>query len=142
MVPRTPAAGPRTDGAGRTIPAMRKNKSALLVLAAILVPRRLRDPLAASGVVIAVLLLLSPTVHPWYVLWIVPFLCIYPNPAWIGFTGLVTLSYTALHVLETTGVWQLPTTILAIEYIPFYCFLIYGFLKHKKNRRGQACLAR
>ena len=43
--------------------------------------------------VLGLFLLLLPTVNPWYVCWMVPFLCLFPNPAWLAFTALVNLSY-------------------------------------------------
>ena len=44
-------------------------------------------------VVLAAVLLLSPTVHPWYLLWIVPLLAIHPCRGLLLWTGLAALSY-------------------------------------------------
>jgi hypothetical protein len=38
-------------------------------------------------------LLLSPTLHPWYVLWVLPFAAAYASLPWLGFSLLVLLSY-------------------------------------------------
>ncbi len=48
----------------------------------------------ASYIIIGTLILCSPVIDPWYLIWVVPFLCIFPNRAWILFTGTVFLSYT------------------------------------------------
>ena len=39
------------------------------------------------------LVLLSPNVFPWYVLWLVPFLAVTPSVWWIAFTGSVAFAY-------------------------------------------------
>ncbi|MBX7153078.1 glycosyltransferase 87 family protein [bacterium] len=78
-------------------------------------------------ILVGSLLLFSPTLHPWYLIWIIPLLCFYPNPAWIGFTGLITLSYTVLAEFQKTGVWQEFKTILLWQYIPFFVVLIALF---------------
>lgn len=67
---------------------------------------------------LAAALLFAPTVHPWYVIWILPFLCISPNPAWIYFSGAVVLSY-AIYWVGPTG-W-----IMAFEYLPLYGLLFW-----------------
>ena len=40
-----------------------------------------------------VALLLVPTLHPWYLLWVLPLLTFAPSPAWILLCGTVALSY-------------------------------------------------
>ncbi len=55
---------------------------------------------SAGALAVGTYLLLVPTsMHPWYVLWIVPFLCFRLWPAWLYFTGAVTLSYMS-YVVE------------------------------------------
>ena len=84
--------------------------------------------LSAAFIIIAVLTLLSPTLHPWYVIWVIPFLCFFPNPAWILFSGLVFLSYSVLKEYHTTGVWQESLVIRLWEYVPFYALLFSGLV--------------
>ena len=57
-------------------------------------------------ITLATFIVLTPTLHPWYVLWLVPFLIFYRNPAWIAFTLLVVLSYQVLIRYEIDGVWE------------------------------------
>jgi hypothetical protein len=40
----------------------------------------------------SLMILMPASLHPWYVILIIPFLVIYPNPAWLIFTCTVTLS--------------------------------------------------
>ena len=37
--------------------------------------------------------LLSPTVHPWYALWLLPLLAERPTPGWLALASLLPLSY-------------------------------------------------
>lgn len=84
--------------------------------------------LKASFILIGSMMLLSPTLHPWYIIWVIPFLCIFPNPAWILFTGLIFLSYAVLREYHTSGVWQESLEIRLWEYIPFYIILFSTFI--------------
>jgi uncharacterized membrane protein len=70
-------------------------------------------------------MLLTPTIHPWYLCWIVPFLVIFPNRAWICFTGSLFLSYLILKGYAEAGVWQENTAVKLAEYLPFYTLLLY-----------------
>lgn len=53
-------------------------------------------------------LLLSPTIHPWYLLWVLPFACVYRSRGWILFTGTVFLAYGGRGAYLATGVWPEP----------------------------------
>jgi alpha-1,6-mannosyltransferase len=73
-----------------------------LGLAAVVVVRRL-DVFRGGLVLLAGAFLLSPVVHPWYVTWLLPLLCIAPFSPLLLFVALVPLGYTAptgLRVLE------------------------------------------
>ena len=81
---------------------------------------------------LGLLLLVTPVLHPWYVCWIVPFLVIYPNRAWIFLTGSVFLSYWVLKGYVASGVWEESTVIKMLEYLPFYVLLFYDWVKRFK----------
>ena len=78
-------------------------------------------------------LLLSPTVHPWYLLWLTPFLPYFPSRAWILFTGLVPLSYLDPGPVGE-GVRAFDWIQWA-EYLPFFALLILDMIR---ARRGAA----
>jgi hypothetical protein len=83
----------------------------VLAAFAIAAPFRWREPLAASGLGVGALLLLSPTVHPWYVAWLVPFLPFLPGwarPAGFVLVALAPVSYAAAWGLARTGDWAEP----------------------------------
>jgi hypothetical protein len=65
---------------------------------------------------LATTLVFSPTVYPWYLVCLAPFLfaqCVLPLAVW---TVASLATYFVLHVLATTGSWSLPTWVMAIEY--------------------------
>ena len=95
----------------------------ILVLFSVYQARRQKDVLRYLYRVIGVAILLSPTVYPWYLSWLIPLLCFFPSPAWIAFSGLVVASYWVWVGFVDTGVWGLGVGLMAIEYIPFYLLL-------------------
>jgi uncharacterized membrane protein len=38
-------------------------------------------------------ILLGPTLHPWYLIWILPWLALFPSPAWIAISATIPLVY-------------------------------------------------
>jgi hypothetical protein len=104
----------------------------LLVVLVVFRALREKDVLRYGMVVIGAGLLLAPTLYPWYVSWIIPFLCFFPNRAWILFTGLVFVSYRVWGVFEKEGLWYLPWYNYLFEYLPFYGLLVYDFFRKRK----------
>ncbi|MDR4498531.1 MAG: hypothetical protein MRK02_11520 [Candidatus Scalindua sp.] len=91
---------------------------------------------------IGTLLILAPTVHPWYLTWIVPFLCFYRSMAWLSLTGSVVFYYLMSHPLfskliehNREWVWGEVNWLKFPEYLPFYGLLIYELLK--RHRKGK-----
>jgi len=70
------------------------------------------------------MILMPASLHPWYVILIIPFLAIYPSAAWLIFTGTVSLSY--LKYTSPQGI--MPTWILLVEYLPLFTLLATGFI--------------
>jgi hypothetical protein len=97
---------------------------------------RERDPARYGFLVVGCALLLSPTVYPWYLVWIIPFLCLFPNRAWILFSGLVALSYQVWTVYDRSGAWIVPTRFLALEYLPFYGLLAWDAARGNVATKG------
>ncbi len=81
------------------------------VVAAFAVIRRPRDPLAAAGLAVAAALALSPTVHPWYGVWLVPLLPFLPRavlPAGAVLVALLPLAYVTPWRHAISGAWDEP----------------------------------
>jgi hypothetical protein len=77
------------------------------------------------------MILMPASLHPWYLILIIPFLVIYPNPAWLIFTGTVTLSY--LKYTSPQGI--MPAWILLAEYLPLFALLTAGLILSKYTER-------
>jgi hypothetical protein len=70
------------------------------------------------------ILMLSPTLHPWYLLWMVPLLSLRPSRAWLYLSGSVFLAYYGLGVYRTDGSWPEPWWVKLAVYGPFFALLI------------------
>ncbi len=91
------------------------------VVASYVAFKRQDDDVAWRGylMVSAYLLLLPTSFHPWYLIWILPFLCIYPTWGWLYFSGAIMLSY--LKYSESFP--DVPLGIRLVEFIPLYVLL-------------------
>lgn len=96
-----------------------------LILFAFYQSRTQANFLKYSFSVTAFALLFTPTLHPWYVCWIVPLLCFIPSVPWILFTGTAALSYWVWRDYPLTGQWALRPEILWMEYSPFLIWALY-----------------
>jgi hypothetical protein len=85
------------------------------------------------------ILLCAPTLFPWYLIWMVPFLCFFPNPAWLLLTGLSPLSYYVLIDWWTLGLWRQNDLFLKLQYFPFYGLLIWNFLRVCRAKTKVRC---
>jgi hypothetical protein len=88
---------------------------------AILVPRRAGDPMAVTGIVFGAVLFFSPTVHPWYAVWLVPFLVFLPPPirrVAVALVALLPLSYVVYWQQSRTGVWHEPAWLWLVVWGP------------------------
>lgn len=82
---------------------------------------------------LAAALLLSPVVHPWYLLWLVPFLCLFHSRVFLTWNATVVLSYAVLTRFRLSGIWELSPMIQGIEYAPVYAGLAWTFRRHFKG---------
>ncbi|HJW88056.1 MAG TPA: glycosyltransferase family 87 protein, partial [Dehalococcoidia bacterium] len=80
-------------------------------------------------------LLLSPTVHPWYLTWVLPFLCLFRSAGWILLTGTVILARSIYIGYEAAGTWQEIGWVRAAEYAPPYLLMLYGLVRSIGERR-------
>ena len=68
-------------------------------------------------------LLLTPTLHPWYALWILPMAALRGSPPWILLTGLSFLGYWGLDVFQATGQWPQPAWLRLLLWGPVLALL-------------------
>jgi hypothetical protein len=74
-----------------------------------------RDSLLAFGGP----LLLSPTIHPWYLLWVLPWAAACASPAWLVLCSTVVLAYAG-------GTGDVPCTVRALEFLPPLAVALWG----------------
>ena len=91
----------------------------------LLVQNKLRSVYLALGC----LLLFLPTLHPWYLVLIAPFLVFFPSRAWIYLQAAVVFTFPVIAVESNTGVFQEIIWLKLFEYVPFYILLIWGVFR-------------
>ena len=98
----------------------------LILLAAIgYLAKNRAAPLLSSLVLMAGVLLLSPTAYPWYFSWSIPFLCFYPSAAWLLMSVTTVLAYTPAIVFGAGEPLKSSLLMLSLEYGPVYVWLVY-----------------
>ena len=109
---------------------------ALAIAAALVFLKEKKDieVLRYAYILTGLLMILMPaSLHPWYVILILPFLAIYPNPAWLIFTCTVALSY--LKYTSPQGI--MPAWVLLAEYLPLFALLAAGYILKKYIQRSR-----
>jgi len=76
----------------------------------------------------AYLLLLPTSFHPWYLIWILPFLCLFPTWGWLYLSGAIALSY--VKYLQDPEV--LPLSIRLVEFVPLVALLAFQAARHRR----------
>lgn len=67
---------------------------------------------------------LSPTVHPWYVLWPLVVAVWLGVRAWVWFAALVPLAYLVLASVGPSGGWHESAWVRLVEWVPFAVLLV------------------
>ncbi len=108
-------------------PPMLARGLVLLIAAGVLLALILRqerdggNPVRSIFLFTGVVLILQPTLHPWYLLWVLPWMVIHPSAAWIALSGLVALSYLDAWWVR----WA--------EYVPFFALLAAAPLLRRRS---------
>jgi len=95
------------------------------------------------GPAVAALLLLSPVVHPWYLLWLLPFLALAaPDARWpwplLGWNCLIFLAYLPRPAYLRTGVWLTGPELPLLEYLPVWFGLALVGMSRVQRRGHRA----
>ena len=78
---------------------------------------------------------LAPTVHPWYVLWMLPFAALRGSSAWLWLTLAAFWGYWGLDTFQDTGTWPEPLGVRLATWVPFYLLLIAAALRPPVRHR-------
>ena len=70
-------------------------------------------------------LLLSPTVHPWYVLWVLPMAALAGYRPFLLLSGLVFLGYWGLAAYTVSGVWPEPAWTRLVMWLPVWVMIAW-----------------
>ena len=109
----------------------------LLAIVALWSGWKTADPFRALFFIMGTYLLLTPTLHPWYLLWILPLMPLFPNTAWLLLSGLVIFSYNALFRELDTGLWVEQTWVKWVEYGPFFLLMaLHTFFRWNSAERA------
>ncbi len=91
-----------------------------------------KAPARAFVLVLAILFVLTPTLHPWYLVWVAPFLCLIPVPGLFALLGSAGFAYHMLANWKLHHVWKESWVWKGVEYTPFYLLLLYDLFRKKK----------
>lgn len=86
--------------------------------------RRGVGPLRLAELAVALFLVLTPTLHPWYVTWMLPFAALAPRPAWLWLAGAAPLLYWPLARYRAEGAWVEPAWLWPAVALPFFALLV------------------
>lgn len=84
------------------------------------------QPTRTAMVYLFAALLLSSTVHPWYMLWALAFVPLHFNAALWVWSLTIAASYA---VLRDRAAWSLPVWLIWCEYVPVYLLLAFRRLR-------------
>lgn len=90
------------------------------------------DPFRSAWLATATLLLLMPTFHPWYLLLALPFLVLFPSPAWIYLSAGMVFTFPVLAFEWRTGVFQEIHWLKWLEFLPFWALLLFGLRRDQR----------
>lgn len=97
------------------------------------------DPVRATGYLVGCFLVLSPTLHPWYLAWAVPFFALRPSLAWGWLVAAAPLAYWPLAGWRTVGVWEEPTWLWPAYAAPFFALLcVDRLIAARRESRDEA----
>ncbi len=95
------------------------------------------DPLRGVYMAVGCLLLFLPTLHPWYLLLVAPFMCFYPSGAWLYLQAAMLFTFPVMAVELTSGGFYEIGWLKAVEYIPFYALLLLGLFRNTQIIAGR-----
>lgn len=114
-----------------------KRVAAILVAAVWLAAVFTRRPLPSFYAwTVGAILLLSPVVHPWYVIWLLPALLFVPHPAWWVWSLLVIVAYFPLPEFRVSGLWVESWGVKAVEYLPVLLLIPVQIALERGRRSG------
>ena len=88
------------------------------------------DALHSVYLALGCVLLFLPTLHPWYLVLIAPFLCVFPSRAWLYLQAAALFTFPVMAGDMRTGLFQEVPWLKFPEYLPFYGLLVWGIVRN------------
>jgi len=82
------------------------------------------DPLPGIFYSLGCVILLAPTVHFWYISWVIPFLVLRPSRPWLMLCLSIAFYFVTYGIYYHTGEWRQPLWAYLCQWLPFYGLLI------------------
>ncbi len=76
-------------------------------------------------IIFGALCLLTPTLHPWYLLWILPVTVFMRGKAWLVLSITILWSYEIIFRYAADGIWRENGWVKLAIFLPFYFILFY-----------------
>ncbi len=124
--------------AGNSKPQAELIAAILLIGVCAFVLRRRTEPIAASLIILAALLFLSPNAFPWYFTWLVPFLCFIPNPPLLLMTVTCILGYSPVITYVAGVSFHNQPLMLILEYAPVFCWIAWIGIRGPRKLKGES----
>lgn len=99
----------------------------------VVVARRGFDAARESFLVLGFVVLVSPTVHPWYVLWVLPFAVAYLSWGWLVLAALIPLAYTS-------GDADVSWPVRCVIYLPSLTLMLAAWLEKRGKQRNRVAV--
>lgn len=90
--------------------------------------------------IVGTLFLLSPTQFPWYFLWLLPLLSLYPNRGLLLLTLVLPLYYLRFYFDARGAVEFFHYRIVWLEYLPVWALLLFDALQSQGKQRGERAM--
>ena len=84
---------------------------------------RRRDALQEALFAVGAFLVLTPTLHPWYLTWVMPFLAARLHASFLALIALAPLTYWPLTEWQSIGRWEEPAWLWPAVALPFFLLL-------------------
>ncbi|MEM7516862.1 MAG: hypothetical protein AAF368_08060, partial [Planctomycetota bacterium] len=98
---------------------------------------RTQSLVRAASSLIALFLFLTPTLHPWYLCWLLPFLALRPRFSWLWVAFAAPALYVTRYAYLTGESAEAPGWLWPLIVVPFLAFLSYEALDAWALHRGE-----
>ncbi|MEE8141467.1 MAG: glycosyltransferase 87 family protein [Planctomycetota bacterium] len=99
---------------------------------------KVRDPFRAAAWVVGGFLILTPTLHPWYLLWMLPFAIINASRGWLLLSVTVLLAYWVKYAEWELKEWVELWPVRAMEFLPPLLLVLWDRDRRRASPGGPA----